>query len=55
MHKQTALLVTHNLHEARALADQVFAMSADGVQRQHLKDACDQGEGCGKVVSQTAE
>lgn len=52
---QTALLVTHNLHEARALADHVFAMSADGVQRQHLKDACDQGEGCGKVVRELAE
>ena len=33
---QTALLVTHNLNEARALADQVFAMSAQGVQRQDL-------------------
>ncbi|MDO4769821.1 MAG: ABC transporter ATP-binding protein [Brachymonas sp.] len=47
---QTALLVTHNLHEARTLADEVFVMSADGVQRQHLKDACAQSEGCGKVV-----
>lgn len=52
---QTALLVTHNLHEARTLADEVFAMSADGVQRQHLKDACAQGEGCGKVVREVAE
>ena len=34
---QTALLVTHNLDEARALADQVFAMTADGVQRQTLQ------------------
>ena len=36
---QTALLVTHNLNEARALADQVFAMSAQGVQRQDLHAA----------------
>ena len=52
---QTALLVTHNLHEARTLADEVFAMSADGVQRQHLKGACAQGEGCGQVVREVAE
>lgn len=52
---QTALLVTHNLHEARTLADEVFAMSAHGVQRQYLKDACAQGEGCGKVVPEAAE
>ena len=28
--RQTALLVTHNLHEAQTLADQVFAMSEGG-------------------------
>lgn len=52
---QTALLVTHNLHEARTLADEVFAMSADGVQRQYLKGACAQGEGRGQVVREVAE